>query len=224
MICFANTPTSETLRLGRDLYYSTRPMSPRTRKFAAEAPTAEGDRIREGQAGGGSPGEAQPAIGSDAAAEAATSTSDAEAAAGTVDVDREGSFVLLVLDGSITAEYVYGLADEVPEQQVRVPTNDGAVTKPVRPVRKVRPRLREDRVIRKGEGGKRGDLRVKKAFALQDRACGGHASQLGCVYGVLLRRPIRGFSVVWWVFRGERQRGQGGKRRACDAYSLSLAI
>lgn len=81
-------------------------MSPRTRKFAAEAPTAEGDRIPEGQAGGGSPGEAQPAIGSDAAAEAATSTSDAEAAAGTVDVDREGSFVLLVLDGSITAEYM----------------------------------------------------------------------------------------------------------------------
>lgn len=122
---------------------------------AATAPataTVAGERVPEGEAaaGGDVSDAARPASWSDAAAAAAAgSTRDAEAAASAGEVDSEGSFVLLVLEGSITAEY--GLDEEEKERQARA-LRDASVTRRGKPVRKVKvpPRSRKDRVLGKG--------------------------------------------------------------------------
>ena len=115
----------------------------------AEAGTAAaGEGLSEREGGGDGSDAAHSASGSDAAASAA-STGDAEAAASASDVDSEGSFVLLVLEGSITAEY--GLDEEEKERQAReLSDGSGAVTRRGKPIRKVPPRSRKDRVLGKG--------------------------------------------------------------------------
>lgn len=57
--------------------------------------------------------------------------------------------MLLVLEGSITAEY--GLDEEEKERQAReLSDGSGAVTRRGKPIRKVPPRSRKDRVLGKG--------------------------------------------------------------------------
>lgn len=116
---------------------------------AAAATASAGERAGGAEAGDGVSDAAQPPSGS--AAAAAAVSSDAEVASSASDVDSEGSFVLLVLEGSITAEY--GLDEEEKERQARALRDDsGAVTRRGKPIRKVPPRSRKDRVLEKGAG------------------------------------------------------------------------
>ncbi len=109
--------------------------------------------------GDGGPGSAapQPSSASVAAGAAAAEMGGVDAGAGAE--ETEGSFVLLVLEGSITAEY--GLEKQEQRGRKREPREGSASPdgdgrggdggdRRGKPMRKVRPRRRKDRVLRKG--------------------------------------------------------------------------